>query len=350
MRSQAGPGAGIAPPAGYLTQILLHLFRVILLRRLLMRLLPSLHRCWCGRPIESFGHHRAACARSGVLGRRELALDSSAGGRVCREAGGRVSTDCLMRDLDFPMFATDSRRLDVVVDGRHLFGCCQLGSCLLAVDTTLVCAMHCDGTPHDGAPDREGVALEAARRRKERRSPELVGPRSRARLVVLAVEVGGRWSAETCSIWPSLRWQILAWRLRWAGIFGCAAAKAVATSLLELKVAHVAERGHDGLRPNRLWPIRCVCGCCFPCLGWPSPSTAPNFALVALLFRGIVRKMTSEKPKRAIWVGKSLEPRPQFRKKDLQREQKERNWRWERKKARNVGSHPSSSTHPSGRV
>ena len=203
----------------------------------------------------------------------------------------------------------------------------------MVVDTTLVCAMHCDGTPHDGAPDREGVALEAAPRRKERRSPELVGPRSRARLVVLAVEVGGRWSAETCSIWPSFRRQILAWRLRWAGIFGCAAAKAVATSLLELKVAHVAERGHDGLRPNRLWPIRCVCGCCFPCLGWPSPSTAPNFDLFALIFRGIVHKTTSEKPKRAIWVGESLEPRPQFRKKDLQREQKERNWRWERKES-----------------
>ena len=37
-----------------------------------------------------------------------------------------------------------------------------------------------------------------------------------------------------------------AWRLRWAGIFGCAAAKAVATSLLELKVAH----GADGDVPS----------------------------------------------------------------------------------------------------
>ena len=38
------------------------------------------------------------------------------------------------------------------------------------------------------------MVLEAARTRKERRYQELVGPRSRARLVVLAVEVGGRWS------------------------------------------------------------------------------------------------------------------------------------------------------------
>ena len=53
-----------------------------------------------------------------------------------------------------------------------------------AVDTTLVCAMRCDGTPHDGAAKRDGVVLEAARRRNERRYSDLVGPRSRARLVV----------------------------------------------------------------------------------------------------------------------------------------------------------------------
>ena len=118
--------------------------------------------------------------------------------------------------------------------------------------------MHCDGTPHDGALNRDGV-LEAARRRKERRCPELVGPRSRARLVVLAVEVGGRWSAETSSFLAQLvkakaRQETLllqkraeqAWRLRWAGIFACAAAKAVASSLLELKVSH----GADGDTPS----------------------------------------------------------------------------------------------------
>ena len=38
--------------------------------------------------------------------------------------------------------------------------------------------------------------LVAARRRKERIYPELVGHRARARLVVLAGEVGGRWSHE----------------------------------------------------------------------------------------------------------------------------------------------------------
>ena len=111
---------------------------------------------------------------------------------MCREAGGRVATNTFMRDMGLAVPATDNRRLEVVVDGRPLFGGSQ-------IDTTLVCAMHCDGSPHLGAAERDGVVLETARRRKERRYPELVGPRSRARLVVLTVEVGGRWSAETRS-------------------------------------------------------------------------------------------------------------------------------------------------------
>ena len=66
----------------------------------------------------------------------------------------------------------------------------------LAVDTTLVCALRSDGTPLRGAAEADGVVLSRARQRKEQRYPELMGPGSRARLVVLAVEVGGRWSAE----------------------------------------------------------------------------------------------------------------------------------------------------------
>ena len=40
------------------------------------------------------------------------------------------------------------------------------------------------------------MALKQACRRKETPYPELVQPGSRARLVVLALEVGGRWSQE----------------------------------------------------------------------------------------------------------------------------------------------------------
>ena len=50
---------------------------------------------------------------------------------------------------------------------------------------------------HDPDAREDGAALRAARRRKERVYPELSGAHGRARLVVLAGEVGGRWSSET---------------------------------------------------------------------------------------------------------------------------------------------------------
>ena len=261
VRSQAGPGASLALTAlstSYHTKIPAHLFRVVLLRRLRLPLPLTLHMCRCGRPIDSFGHHRASCARSGVLGRRRFALESAAA-RMCREAGGRVATNVLVRDMDLAApDLTDSRRLEVVVDGLPLFGGCQL-----AVDTTLVCALHCDGSPHGAAADADGVVLQSARRRKERTYPELVGPRSRARLVVLAMEVGGRWSDEMRSFVSQLarararhETAILqkraeqAWRMRWGAMLSCAAAKAVATSLLGLRCAH----GSDGDTPST-WEV-----------------------------------------------------------------------------------------------
>ena len=142
-------------------------------------------------PDRSIWPPRAACARAGVLGRRGFALESAAG-RICREAVRWVTSNVLIRDLDLLAPAIDSRRLEVVVDGLPLSGGCQL-----AVDTTLVFALHCDGSPHNGAADVDGVVLQAARRRKERIYSELVGPRTRAHLVGLVMEVRGRWSGET---------------------------------------------------------------------------------------------------------------------------------------------------------
>ena len=87
-----------------------------------------------------------------------------------------MTTNVMVRDLDLPVLnATDSRRLEVVVDGLPLFGGSQL-----AVDTTLVCSLHCDGSPHNGAADTDGVIFPWARRRKERRYPELGTWQSRA--------------------------------------------------------------------------------------------------------------------------------------------------------------------------
>ena len=86
------------------------LVQVVLLRRLRLPLPPSPHTCGCGLPIDSFRHHRASCTRTGALGRRGFALESAAS-PVCWEAGGRVTTNVMVRDLDLPVLnATDSRR------------------------------------------------------------------------------------------------------------------------------------------------------------------------------------------------------------------------------------------------
>ena len=55
--------------------------------------------------------------------------------------------------------------------------------------------MRRDGTAYPRAAAEDGVRLEAARKRKEQRYPELLRTR-RCRLVVTAMEIGGRWSEE----------------------------------------------------------------------------------------------------------------------------------------------------------
>ena len=138
----------------------------------------------------------AACAQAGVLGRRGFALESAAA-RVCREAGARVSTNVLVRDLDL-LPLQHAHRLEVVADGLPLYGA------QIAVETALVFLLRRNGTPHSRCAWENGAALRQARRRKERVYPELSGAHGRARLVVLANEVGGRWSLETQAFFRQL--------------------------------------------------------------------------------------------------------------------------------------------------
>ena len=117
-------------------------FRVLFLRRLWLPLPSSARNCQCGLPLDSSGHHRAACAVAGVLGRRGFAVESAAA-RVCREAGARVSLNVRVQDMDLARpSAFDNRRLEIVADGLPLFHGAQL-----AVDTTVVSVLRRDGTP-----------------------------------------------------------------------------------------------------------------------------------------------------------------------------------------------------------
>ena len=164
LRSQSGPLASVpftCCPIARHTTFDAHIFRTLLLRRLWLPLPSSSRVCRCGRPLDSCGHHRAACAVVGVLGSRGFALESAAA-RVCREAGGRVTTNSRIQDMDIVApNQLDERRIEVLADGLLLFHGAQV-----AVDTTLVCALRRDGTPRPRCADVDGAALEAARRRK----------------------------------------------------------------------------------------------------------------------------------------------------------------------------------------
>ena len=247
LRSQHGPMAGMpfsAAPSNSLTRMESHPFRVLLLRRLRLPLPLSSRQCRCGRSLEVFGHHRAACSRAGVLGPQGFAVESVAA-RICREGGARVATNLTVRDMDLrPPNVNDGRRLEVVADGLPLLGGVQL-----AVDTTLVSSLHCDGTARRHTATVDGVVLEVVRRRKEITYPELVATRARARLVVWAGEVKGGWSEETRlflsllakaksrSETPVMRRRVeQAWRLRWGAMLACTAARAFAAFLLTLRL------------------------------------------------------------------------------------------------------------------
>ena len=183
-RSQRGPLAATVPSNRF-SKFDPQSFRVLLRRRLPIPF--SSRSCRCGRQLDPLGHHRAGCSEAGVLGRRGFPLERAAA-QVCREAGGRVSSNVLVRDMDLAVFNQfDSRRLQVVADGLTLWNGTQL-----AIATTLVSPLHRDGTARRRAANHNGVALEHARRRRAATYPELTGDMGRARLVVLAAEVGGR--------------------------------------------------------------------------------------------------------------------------------------------------------------
>ena len=252
---QSGPMAG-APltcvPTSPLLQFHPQLFRILLLRRLRLPF-PLTSRVFrCGRQIDPFGHHCPACSRAGVLGRRGHAVESAAA-RVCREAGARVTTNVMLRDLDlFLPQGADGRRLEVVADGLPLFDGAQLA-----------CCPHHVGEP---TPLRRVSASrstfyrwgcpQCSKTKKGESVPRTCWSPSSCSLVVLAGEVGGRWSegsfiSQLAKVKSRAEPFVLrrrveqVWRLRWGAMLSCAAARAFASSLLERRTA----RGSDGANP-----------------------------------------------------------------------------------------------------
>ena len=243
LRSQGGPLASVpftSLPTMRETSLDPQPFRLLLLRRLRLPLSLSARWCQCGRPLDCLGHHQSPCSRAGVLGHRGYPMETVSA-RICREAGARVRTNVMVRDLDLGAFnRLDGRRLEIIADGLPLWRGAQL-----AVDATLVSPIKADGTARRHAACRNGIALEAARRAKERKYPELAGRGGRARLVVVGAEVGGCFSSETSQflrglvsakvrgVFPPLKGKAAAaWMRRWSSMLGCVVANSFALSLL----------------------------------------------------------------------------------------------------------------------
>ena len=115
-----------------------------------------------------------------------------------------------------------------------LMGCHSMAALSWLSTPPLLSVLKGDGTVLGRGSQLDGVALRAARRRKERTYPELVRPGQKAKLVVLAGEVAGRWSEETASFLrhlarararsepPVLQKRAeQAWRLRWGSLLAC---------------------------------------------------------------------------------------------------------------------------------
>jgi hypothetical protein len=281
LHSQSGPGASrhlTCLPTNTDTTFSNERFRTLLLRRLRLPLPLAQASCRCRRFLDHFGDHRAACSTAGVLGRRGVPLEVAAA-RICREAGARVSTNVMLRDLNLHLPPTDNRRLEVVANGLPLWQGVQL-----AVDTTLVSPVSRAGRPQPHCHSTPGAALARARQRKETTYPELLqthGP-GQCRLVVLAVEVGGRMSEETTTFLrllaqararsaPQLLKKQVASALlnRWTNLLACAAQQAFAASLLEQPLAGTANV--DGQAPDL---SDLVCDDRWACP--PSPSRLPG--------------------------------------------------------------------------
>ena len=160
--------------------------------------------------------------------------------RECAERQAHASR----RTFFFVIWTWEVQRREVVGDLRWWQMVCHFfGRGPIAVDTTLVSALHCEGSARGGAVNRDGVPLAAARRRKERCSVESLpfgrhGQRNCRKMVVGSTGVPATKlaKAKAPNETPLMQRRVQqAWKLRWLAIMSCATARAVASSLLEMR-------------------------------------------------------------------------------------------------------------------
>ena len=218
-----------------------HIFRILMFRRLRLPLPHTERVCRCRRNLDTLSDHRAACARAGVLRSRGVPLEHAAA-RVCREAGARVTMHTRLANLNIPAVQrVDDRTIEVIANGLPLWHGSQL-----AIDTTLVSPLTAAAEPRRRGGRYAAAALHTARQNKQRTYPELLAS-ARCRLVVLGMEVGGRWSQESADFLrllaqhkaravpaPLQQATVTSLISRWSAILAHAGMHAFAASLLSL--------------------------------------------------------------------------------------------------------------------
>ena len=156
---------------------------------------------------------------------------------VFREARACVRQNAFLRDMNVNVPAQDSRNIKVLAQGLPCHGGVQW-----AVDITL--RSGCDGQAHPHAADHDGAVLQE-RRDKETTHPELASS-GRCKLVVLAIETGGRWSEEAVQTMKMLAHSkardapsymqfpvALMWERKWTRMLAVDCAVSFAASLVE---------------------------------------------------------------------------------------------------------------------
>ena len=209
LRSQAGPHAGAwltAIPSEEGATLTPNLMHIALRRRLRLPLPPAAQRCGqgarrhgCGGALDPLGDHALACPRSGLLARRAHVLEH-AWIRVAREAvgsEGRVVPQPWLAHTNLATAVDDRRWLDLLIHGATPRGEA------LACDVTLVSPLTRSGQPTRQAATHDGAALLAARARKHRRYPELLGGAPSAFWYLARRSAGGgiRNACNLCACW-----------------------------------------------------------------------------------------------------------------------------------------------------
>ena len=204
---------------------------------------PLSHRtCRCGRLLDQFGHHRAACSEARVFGRRGFPLECAAA-QVCREGGARVTTNMFVRDMDLAAHnAVDNRRLEVVADRLTLWRGAQL-----AIDTTMA--------PEPGQPITTGGHPPRTFRGRRESSPR--GPGSRSGCAETAQFLTALPKARAQEVPQVLQGRAeTAWVRRWSAFLACTAARAFTVSQAEAPADRkVDHRRVGGRQPVAVFPF-----------------------------------------------------------------------------------------------